>query len=372
MRPRKIEKQYARRPRWALVFVLCTGVLVILLIVNLQVKLSVNANSFGFSLDAVDTPQTSISCTRNNSNGPNIWVQLTFSLEFEKDLMPHTLRHYIETLSVDPTHLLVALHHQDQRELVAFETTEEWLRQEYGIEHILRWNGQYTSNRLWKRRAELRELVDMEPCDWIVRSDSDELPAIPGDNLASFLQFVSMQGYDAVFGSFNDRVALDGFLPNISASEPLHEQFPLSCQITNRLAHGLTQKAVAFRAYHQENRGGHSLLETTNHTYEAREGSGTDHCGYPAKLRIDHYKWTSDVIQKLKRRARVYRKKRLHFHESNKLLRHINNHDGRLAIDELSCREISISRESDKMNYKEVYTEGQACRRLEYNCSAIL
>lgn len=303
-------------------------------------------------------------------DGPKIWVQLTFSLDFERELMPHTLKYYIDTLSVDPAHVLVALHHQNQNQTNAFDTAEEWLRQEYGIQHVLQWTGNYTSNRLWKRRDELRSLVNISACDWILRSDSDEFPAIPGDDLPSFLKFVSLQGYDSVFGSFNDRVAMDGSLPNITSDEPLHQQFPLSCHVTDRIVQANMQKAVAFRAYHQENRGGHYLLKMTNHSYEAREGSGKDHCGYPSKLRIDHYKWTYPVIEKLRQREEHYREKQLHYTQSLRFLDYIDEHDGKFNVKGLNCTDTNSVSSSFKMNYTDFYSTGVRCGRPKVECPA--
>lgn len=120
------------------------------------------------------------------------------------------------------------------------------------------------------------------------------------------------------------------------------------------------QKAIAFRAHHQENRGGHYLLKLRDHAYEAREGYGTDHCGYgySIKLRIDHYKWTYPVVEKLRRREEHYREKKLHYKQSSRFLDYIDHHNGKFDVDDLACNNTLLAPESFKMNHMDLYNRG--------------
>jgi hypothetical protein len=304
--------------------------------------------------------------TMTRPGSSRIWVQLTFSTEFDQDLMPQTLHHYISILGVDPSDILVALHHSD-RESSLVQETKERLQQDFSIRHFSTWFGDYTSNGLWEVRDRHRKAANVSDCDWVVRSDADELPAIPGNDLSQFLfESVESKGYDSVFGIFNDRVAEGGRLPNITARPSnISEQFPLSCKITEMVASASTQKVVAFRGYHRENRGGHGLLDPPQRTFEFRTGIGTEHCGYPRVLRIDHYKWTFGVAAKLEQRYKKYLAEKMHFRESKRLLRHIKKYKGNLGIKKLECHRQDLN---NRFVGNASYSEGTSCQKLPVVC----
>lgn len=293
-----------------------------------------------------------------------IWVQLTFSTEFDQKLMPHTLHHYISTLGVHPSQILVALHHTNRKD-PAVEETKKKLKREFSVKHFSTWFGEYTSDGLWEVRGRHRKKANVSDCDWVVRSDADELPAIPGNDLSRFLESVGSSGYDAVFGTFNDRVAEGGQILNITAEPTISEQFPLSCKITEMVAFAYTLKVIAFRGYHRENRGGHGLLDSssTQRTFDHRTDTGTSHCGYPKLLRIDHFKWTFGVVAKLEKRYEKYLKEKMHFRESKRLLAHLQNYNGRLGIKELGCHQVP-----DAFGGNGTYSEGMACNKLPVTC----
>lgn len=329
----------------------------------------------GISVNLILVPDENIVYTDlfpSNSNNTNftrksrVWVQLTFSTEYDQDIIPHTLHHYIYVLGVSPSDMIVALHVTDDKDphnLV--NETMQTLKGNFGIQHFSRWTGKYSSDGLWEARYNHRILANVKPCDWVVRSDADEFPAVPGnETLAEFLYGVGRQGYDAVFGRFNDRVALGGILPNITAQPSISGQFPLSCKVTEKIAKGLTIKVVAFRGHHRENRGGHGLLDPDQMSFDFRTTTGVQHCGYPTILRIDHYKWTFPVLNKLQQRYKHYKAKKLHFRESLRALKHIGKHKGKLVVDKLKC----VS-DPEKADYEtEKYDEGKACGKLLETC----
>jgi hypothetical protein len=306
-----------------------------------------------------------------------IWVQLTVSLEYELDLIPHAIDHYINKIGADPRFFLLALHHTDSNETDLFEAAETRYRKEFGLLHFYRWSGNYDSNRLWETRQDHRAIVNIQPCDWIVRSDADEFLQIPGNDLREFLiNVVETQGYDVVFGQLSDRVAHYGALANISSSaQSLSEQFPLSCNLTEAIAEGDTLKVVAFRGYHKENRGGHHLLETTRQAFEFRKETGLDHCGYPPVIHIDHYKWTSRVFQKILARYERYKELQMgHYVQSKRLIDHIKHHGGKIGVDELNCTTTMHPENSGgtiSPNFETLYADGLNCRSLNQTCPPI-
>jgi hypothetical protein len=336
----------------------------------LQSRSLVDTSSSQYSMEletnlyVPSTHRTSRTTLTPSQHSPRIWVQLTFSTEFDQDLMPHTLHHYISVLGVDPTNILVALHHSD-RNSPLIQHTKQRLKRDFLIRHFSTWFGDYSSDGLWEVRHRHRTKVNVSDCDWVVRSDADELPAIPGNNLSRFLvESVGSKGYDAAFGVFNDRVAPSGRLPNITAEPTISEQFPLSCKITELVSFGYTLKVVAFRGYHRENRGGHGLLPYP--TFDQRTGTGTEHCGHPTLLRIDHYKWTYGVVRKLEQRYQKYLAENMHYRESKRLLRHIENHNGNLGIKKLECHRQDPNAYRHSGN--QTYSEGKSCQNLPVAC----
>lgn len=299
--------------------------------------------------------------------GVRIWTQITISLEYEQHLLPHLLDHYIQKLAVDPKFILLSLHHRNENSTQVLDATEKEVGKKYGVRHFHRWFGDYDSNRLWEERQSHRDKVGVQPCDWIVKGDADELPAFPGNNLKGFLSSVETQGFDAIFGRFLDRVSRDGSLVDISSAPSLSEQFPMSCDITSAIAQGDTLKAVAFRGYHKENRGGHHLLETSRQDYEFRKQEGQDHCAYPKILRIDHYKWTSQVLQKVLVRSNHYKKLGMgHYIQSSRLLDHIIENSG-LNVTTLNCTTAHLDDSIFWDDEEYTYNDGMSCNRSNHD-----
>lgn len=255
---------------------------------------------------------------------------MTFSAEFDQELIPHAVEHY-KNVGLDPQYFLITLHHQLPNAPVLDKLTT-WLRQEYGIPHVQTWHGNFTSQKNCDMRFKHRKAAKVKKCDWILKFDADELLRVPGGNMIRFLDFLGDQGFDSLSGNWIDRVADEGRLVDISAKPSIAEQFPLGCRFSALAGNATTRKLVAFRGYLKEKRAGHSLAK------------GLETCRYPAQLMIDHYKWSRPVYEKLRRRMEHYRNLEgvYWWKESEAFLNHIDENQGRVDVhrEDFRCEDI--------------------------------
>ena len=292
-----------------------------------------------------------------------LWAQYTFSTELDNDILPHKVE-YILSRGISPDFFLVQLHHVDANSTL-FDESESLLKQKYGIWRIKRFSGDFTSSKNAIARQANRNEHDVGDCDWVVRGDSDEFVTLPaGYDFPNLLEEMGEQGYDGLFGMFNDRVARDGKLINVSSELSLDAQFPLHCNVS-KIGGGVQQQAFAYRGYLQENDGGHGLLnsrkqEPSNFHFEKR------HCGYPRLFRVDHYKWSHSVVKNLRRRAEVYQKlhRKVLTYEATSILDHIDKHGG-IGVNASWCTEAAL--QSPFFPYNN-YSGGESCGNLTKIC----
>jgi Glycosyl transferase family 2 len=275
----------------------------------------------GHRLMAVDRPNF-----RPEEPAVRVWTQITFSAEYDQDIIPHTLKHYMDN-GLKPEYMLITLHHTDPEAVDELASAVASVK-EFGAHHIQTWHGNFTSQKNCDMRIQQRVDVGVSDCDWIIKLDADELLRVPGNDMPSFLQVLGSQRFDSVFGNWVDRVAEEGGIPNITATRPLAEQFPVGCRFS-LTGNATTTKVVAFRGYLSEFRAGHYLRDTL------------ETCRYPPQLLIDHYKWSWPVFTKLQRRIEHYRSIEGHhwWTESASFLEHIASNGGRIDVNrsDLSC-----------------------------------
>jgi hypothetical protein len=255
-----------------------------------------------------------------------VFTQITFSAEYDQDLMPHTLQHYTDN-GLNPEYMLITVHHGDHTAVEEVASAVHILQQ-FGVKHIQTWYGNFTSQKNCDMRQQHRRDVGVTDCDWIVKVDADEFIRVPGNDMPRFLQVLGSQHFDSVFGNWVDRVAETGVIPNITSTPTLSEQFPVGCRFS-RTGNATTTKVVAFRGHLTEFRAGHYLRDTL------------ETCRYPPQLLIDHYKWSWPVFTKLQKRIDHYKSIEGHhwWTESASLLEQIASNGGRIDVDrsDLSC-----------------------------------
>jgi hypothetical protein len=255
-----------------------------------------------------------------------VFTQITFSAEYDRDLMPHTLQHYLDN-GLNPEYMLITVHHGDPTAVEEVAAVVEAVQQ-FGVKHIQTWYGNFTSQNNCDMRQQHRRDAGVTDCDWIIKVDADEFIRVPGNDMPKFLQVLGSQHFDSVFGNWVDRVADNGEIINVTSTAPLSEQFPIGCRFS-RTGNATTTKVVAFRGYLSEFRAGHYLRDTL------------ETCRYPPQLLIDHYKWSWPVFTKLQKRIVYYKSIEGHhwWTESALFLDHIASHGGRIDINrsDLSC-----------------------------------
>jgi hypothetical protein len=262
------------------------------------------------------------------SQSARIWCQITFSAEYDQDLIMHSIQHYLD-VGIDPKYMLITVHHTDPDATEELKTVVTTVRS-FGIPHVQTWNGNFTSQKNCDMRYRHRKLAGVEDCDWVLKFDADELLRVPGNDIVAFLDVLGQQNFDSVFGIWVDRIADQGRIPNITADATLEEQFPLGCRFSES-GDAKTTKVVAFRGYLKEKRAGHSLAKNAVT------------CRYPPMLLIDHYKWSWPVFRKLQRRIEHYRSIEGHdwWTESVAFLDRIAGNGGKINVTEpaLQCIE---------------------------------
>mmetsp|Transcript_50916 Transcript_50916/g.122756 ORF Transcript_50916/g.122756 Transcript_50916/m.122756 type:complete len:571 (+) Transcript_50916:167-1879(+) len=272
----------------------------------------------------------------DNDPSVKVWTQITFSAEYDQDLIQHSIRHYLENGNVDPSRMLITLHHYDQNATDGLMDDAIAKVTDLGVPRssIQTWNGNFTSQKNCDMRLKHRRTAGVSDCDWVLKFDADELLRVPGNDISTFLESLGTQGFDVAYGDWVDRVAPNGTIPNMTTATPVDEQFPMGCQFSS-LTDAVTFKAFAFRGYLREKRAGHRIHKTFRNMT----------CPYTPRLMIDHYKWSWDVFDKLKRRIEHYKTlPGVHWWtESVAFLDHIDQNDGKIDVSrpELQCEQLS-------------------------------
>jgi hypothetical protein len=81
----------------------------------------------------------------------------------------------------------------------------------------------------------------------IYQTDIDEIPD-PHEFMMALTELNSGK-CDAIWGTWRDRVTSNGKISTIKVenSMRLEDQFPLRCQISSNIVHGMTKKTIAYR-----------------------------------------------------------------------------------------------------------------------------
>lgn len=128
-----------------------------------------------------------------------VFTQITFSAEYDRDLMSHTLQHYVDN-GLNPEYMLITVHHGDPTAVEEVASAVHTLQQ-FGVKHIQTWYGNFTSQNNCDMRQQHRRDVGVTDCDWIVKVDADEFIRVPGNDMPRFLQVLGSQHFDSVFGN---------------------------------------------------------------------------------------------------------------------------------------------------------------------------
>ena len=237
------------------------------------------------------------------------------------------------------------------------------------------WTGEFdTISSQRARLVALRDLQESATSNWILQVDADEMPVFGSASagLSDLFQKLqaSARNCDVVYGHLSERVSRDGKFINISLATPLDAQFPLICNVKEKVERAQSRKLVLYRASYRAGIGNHRLIceQKSGKDYAAQMGGCAKIFAKRADLRsfhppvaklpqmcdfsrdkiplldIEHYKYTWGLQQYLRERIDVFKKNKIAWHsESTAVLNHIKDHGGGLCVTckEIACRNVS-------------------------------
>lgn len=201
---------------------------------------------------------------------------------------------------------------------------------ELGIDVQDIWIGEYESR---EKQARVRKVLDkfVKPDDWVVHSDADEFHGITQD-LDSLVNEFDQKGINAVQGPLIDRISASGALKDIELDSPVWEQFPVECNVGGKILglakrekSELKNKMLMYKGYLRANHGSGKI---------SREFDDKAHY-FRSDIKIHHFKWTADVLERLHRRVRIYKKIKYDWWtESQKFITYYKKY-GRIRIEDV-------------------------------------
>ncbi len=212
------------------------------------------------------------------------------------DLLPHFCDHYAK-LEVDA--ILVAMN-------VEYDTTH--LQLLFPKLMILRTSYPSFSNA-YKHEGELK-LIDMAgaaPDDWMLHLDLDEFHQYPC-HIRDVCDVAESRNMWAIRGCFVDRVASDGVLHPVRAVVPLDEQYPVSADLTGPMTGGVTHKVMLARRKIRLGNGRHHAIDAHTDRWPV---------GNFGHYKAHHFRWTSQLIERLITRWKPEEQKRCHWVKGN-------------------------------------------------------
>lgn len=135
-------------------------------------------------------------------------------------------------------------------------------------------------------------------------------------------------------------MARDCRLHDAVPSRPIWEQYPCLVSVTKRVVKGETRKVMAHKGYFRAFSGNHALFRAQQRSERAwarffPKGMPNPKPIAPNKeLVIHHFKWRSNVREKLEARVQKYKAAGAStWIESARILQHLNQTRGRLDLD---------------------------------------
>lgn len=246
-------------------------------------------------------------------------MQLIFNIEDSVQLLPHFLAHYT-ALGFDRFHIGVArgqanpLHEQIRLTCAPFDCT-------IGDGVTAHFTGPADADAANALRVEF-----VAPSDWYGIADLDEFhDYTPFRSVQELVDAASAQQAYVVTGELWDRIAVDGSIPERLTDAPVSGQFPLGCELTRVIARGCVGKVMLAR--------GSVPISPGHHSHRAK--------ALPMRGRVHHYKWHGHLLERLRRRAVLYRELELPWwDEFQRVLDYLERHGRRIPIEDpqLKCR----------------------------------
>lgn len=247
-------------------------------------------------------------------------MQLIFNIEDSIQLLPQFLAHYT-ALGFNRFHVGVArgqanpLHEQIRLGCAPFDCT---------IGHGV--SAHFTGPADADAANVLRGKY-VAPADWYGIADLDEFHDYsPFGSVQELLEVAVAHQANVVSGKLWDRITTDGSIPDRITNAPVSEQFPLGCELTRVVAGGCLKKVMLAR--------GSVPISPGHHSHRAK--------ALRTQFRVHHFKWHGNLLDRLRRRAVLYRELGLPWWgEFQRMLDYLERHGGRIPVadPQLDCRD---------------------------------
>lgn len=202
------------------------------------------------------------------------WVYTLVNTDYDgAKLLPHFLNYY-HNFGITWRRFMVLLHHTPG--LYSRKGLEEAMAicAGYAVECRV-WEGQYSHEEHLVHQLSMFNDHVADPTDWIVAADVDELQDWGGKFIKDGIWDIAEYRFPQatyVRGRLIDRVAADGSLQAVQQPmgdtearvQTLFKQYPLTCDVTNKLYKGWDTKVIAFRAYLRPSRGYQHIIEAND------------------------------------------------------------------------------------------------------------
>lgn len=178
------------------------------------------------------------------------------------------VQHYRDSLGVDPANFLVAIQSKKSNGSL-LKSKANSLLQQAGLPFakVYLWQGvfdlqskhQVKHSLLSRARVPLDAFImsaDVDEFFWLNKAASIDR-TIQAHTLALTLQ---KQNIDTAYGYFIDRLAPGGQIKRLQLNESIWLQFPLHCNVVERVAGGLASKIMLHRGSVRTNAGNHLTL----------------------------------------------------------------------------------------------------------------
>jgi len=211
------------------------------------------------------------------------------SLDFDEDYIPHFFKYY-NSQGVD-RHLLI-LHSKEPAD-------EKFYLAKYSGENtnIFFVCGEWNANLSKSVRHGVLKKMGVGKNDWVINLDIDEHVETDCGTLKAKIEQMVANGENCCRGRMIDRIAIDGSLPEIKKDQPLSNQFPLVYDFTRKVLRAESKKIPITRGDLSVTGGSHYL------TKESKDVAVFN----PEILIVEHYKWSSNVVEKLKERFETHK-----------------------------------------------------------------
>ena len=224
-------------------------------------------------------------------------------------LAEHFVKHYLAA-GIKSENMIGLLNVETREELQTphVEEVKEVLRK-YKIQYVT-WTMKFIEMNTYHV---LHLLKLTAPTDWIVYADMDEFTDFQGLSVRDWIDRLNAGNYNVLRGGLYDRVSPDGSLLPVRADVSLHEQFPHTCVLQDRLEYDINRtvpKIVMTRGDLRVGTGHHFPFHyppenpwtcfKVDHLLPANWPQPNN---LPLELRIDHFKWTEGRVDYLASRA---------------------------------------------------------------------